>query len=418
MLVALSALFALACGGAQESSSTTASRPPARTPEPAPAPEAPTAVAPADPPPAPGPVLASLHRRGEQACLQSPSGAERCNPVYDAPTEHALVHRAAILGLTDVTELAVGNGKACARNSAGVAACWSMVTSGELRAEPLDLTDVTRVAFNNDHACAVARDASLWCWGDNEFGSTGAVGGPDFVTEPTRVLRVGPVEHVVLGTISSYAVESSGRAVDIASSGREAPVVEWMRGATSLAAGNTFECGVIEGEVRCPGGRTGSVQLSSAALALPEPAVEVAAGSSHACARTASGEVYCWGENQWGQLGDGSLEDRDAPVHVASVSGAEQLALGYEHSCALLRGGTLRCWGSNRFGQLGLEGDEARLTAAEVTGLGAVVEVAANAYDTCVREQQGRVTCVGLAREPASPRPPARPRRGRRASTR
>ena len=85
-------------------------------------------------------------------------------------------------------------------------------------------------------------------------------------------------------------------------------------------------------------------------------AAQIALGFYHACARVADGSepVLCWGANTHGQLGDGTILNRNAPVAVMNVMRATQIAGGFDHTCALLSGGTVRCWGSNASGQLGV----------------------------------------------------------------
>src|SRR5690554_675797 len=82
--------------------------------------------------------------------------------------------------------------------------------------------------------------------------------------------------------------------------------------------------------------------------------VDVAAGLAHSCAVTGAGAVYCWGSNEYGQLGDGSSMDRVTPVQVTGLdSGMQAVSVGRDHSCALSQGGAVWCWGRNSFGQLG-----------------------------------------------------------------
>ncbi|HEU4407122.1 MAG TPA: hypothetical protein VFS43_17770 [Polyangiaceae bacterium] len=86
---------------------------------------------------------------------------------------------------------------------------------------------------------------------------------------------------------------------------------------------------------------------------------QIAARYNHSCALVNGGQVLCWGDNVYGQLGDGTAIDRLTPVAVLAspggppLTGVQALALGYQHSCALLGGGEIRCWGLNNAGQLG-----------------------------------------------------------------
>jgi alpha-tubulin suppressor-like RCC1 family protein len=71
------------------------------------------------------------------------------------------------------------------------------------------------------------------------------------------------------------------------------------------------------------------------------------------------GTVKCWGGNDRGQLGDGTQQDRHAPVKVATPGAVKQLALGAAHTCALVDGAadsaklSVYCWGADKSGQLG-----------------------------------------------------------------
>ncbi len=84
--------------------------------------------------------------------------------------------------------------------------------------------------------------------------------------------------------------------------------------------------------------------------------VQLAAGEAHTCARTSAGQVYCWGLNNNGQLGDGTTLNRQAPTLVAlpsGVTGFTRIAAGSLHTCGLTASGALYCWGDNLLGQLG-----------------------------------------------------------------
>ncbi|MCB9604071.1 MAG: hypothetical protein H6722_29125 [Sandaracinus sp.] len=89
-------------------------------------------------------------------------------------------------------------------------------------------------------------------------------------------------------------------------------------------------------------------------LATP-PLVEVGAGSGHACGRSASGEVWCWGNNHEAQLGRETPTSSEAPVRVADLGVASALVVGRSHACAIVEEGAVRCWGASHEGQLGVD---------------------------------------------------------------
>ena len=81
--------------------------------------------------------------------------------------------------------------------------------------------------------------------------------------------------------------------------------------------------------------------------------IAIASGTEHSLALKSDGTVWAWGNNMWGQLGDGTNTDRNAPVQVSNLSGVAALAGGASHSLALKNDGTMWAWGSNWNGGLG-----------------------------------------------------------------
>ncbi|HVS66052.1 MAG TPA: GH25 family lysozyme [Thermoanaerobaculia bacterium] len=225
------------------------------------------------------------------------------------------------------------------------------------------------------HGCLLREDGEVACWGDGLDGQLGVVA--------SRI----PERHL-------------GRPA------RESP--EPVPGAPVLAAleaGWLHTCGLTPtGAVFCWGddarGQLGRAEAGPEARAvegLPDGVFALAAGGLHTCIVTAEGRVQCWGDGSFGQLGDGEAADARSPVEVSGLAGAATaVAAGGYHTCARLADGSVSCWGDNRFGQLGDGTTERRLSAVTVDGLAAPARaIAAGGVFTCALLEDGRVQCWG-----------------------
>ncbi|ACY13690.1 RCC1 domain-containing protein [Haliangium ochraceum] len=140
-----------------------------------------------------------------------------------------------------------------------------------------------------------------------------------------------------------------------------------------------------------------------------QPVRQLVAGNNHTCALLESGLMYCWGDNQYGQLGYNTTEGLGDGEPVTSfgyvtLGGlATRIAAGGDHTCAILEGGALRCWGKNAQGQLGRGsveniGDDENVYLRGNVDLGAgveVVDIALGGYHTCALLADGAVRCWG-----------------------
>ncbi len=75
---------------------------------------------------------------------------------------------------------------------------------------------------------------------------------------------------------------------------------------------------------------------------------QVSVSSGHSCAVAVSGKLFCWGLNDWGQLGDGTTENRLLPVETKGIDAVERVSVGASVSCAVHAGGIVSCWGMRR----------------------------------------------------------------------
>jgi alpha-tubulin suppressor-like RCC1 family protein len=182
-------------------------------------------------------------------------------------------------------------------------------------------------------------------------------------------------------------------------------------GVRAIAAGGGHACALTEGGgVKCWGlnnfGQLGDdTRANSSApvdvVGLSSGVAAISAGGSHTCALMETGGVQCWGENGFGQLGDGTLDIRRTPVDVLGLTGGVRaIAAGGTHTCAVLDGGGVKCWGFNGNGQLGNPGtsvsDRYQPVPADVQGLSEpAVEAAAGFAVTCIRTERGGVQCWG-----------------------
>nr|WP_256432883.1 hypothetical protein [Sandaracinus sp.] len=261
-----------------------------------------------------------------------------------------------------VTAIATGAAHSCAI-AGGEPWCWGRGASGQLGSgeAPREartpvralLSDIVSIAAGRDATCALTATAEVWCWGRAE---QGIVTGADVSVEAPTLLSTGPASRITVGGRHicwqlSDTLEVRCRS---GSTDDEIDTSSWV-GAADLAAGWSHVCAVVDGSVRCAGennwgelgdGSSGEHAREPVIAVLSSPAVEVEALDRATCALLASGEVHCWGFNEGSFiLGESLSTSTPTPRHVASVAG-QHLFCGSSSCCVIREPGDVRCWGN------------------------------------------------------------------------
>jgi len=173
-----------------------------------------------------------------------------------------------------------------------------------------------------------------------------------------------------------------------------------------VSAGGAFACGLSEDQqIYCWGsddagqignGLRGGGPDPSPATVKTERFTRLSAGASHACALNLVGTAYCWGDDTFGQLGDNRLVNSTTPVPVFDTTLAfTSISAGARHTCALASSGNAYCWGDGTQGQLG-NGDAAgRMVPTPVSGGMSWIAISAGDNHTCGIEFTGAMYCWG-----------------------
>ncbi|MDF1795140.1 MAG: hypothetical protein P1U63_01250 [Coxiellaceae bacterium] len=175
-------------------------------------------------------------------------------------------------------------------------------------------------------------------------------------------------------------------------------------GVVKISSGRSHSCALLKtGAVKCWGqnqygqlgnNTTADSLLPVAVTGLSSGVTDIASGRESVCALLNTGGVKCWGQNLFWQLGDGTRTNRLAPTDVSGLtSGVTSIATGYIHACALLKTGQIKCWGEGLSGQLGDNSIEARKTPVFVANIGGdhpeATAIAAGSQSTCAIVNKG-----------------------------
>jgi alpha-tubulin suppressor-like RCC1 family protein len=316
-----------------------------------------------------------------------------------------------------------GSGQCTGRNQFGQHGNGEYADSAVL--DPISgLTTAARVVAGDEFACALMRDGSVKCWGLGESGQRGDRSFTTFGFTPGDVTGLTGASQVaagyghacaliVDGSIKCWGENREGQLGNGATAdpGVAEPVaVTGVTGALAIATGAYHTCAILSDRTVACWGRNDQGQLGDGTLTTSSTPVQVvtgfgplggaaalAAGGAHTCVVLVDGNVKCWGENGNGQLGDGSKLSKRHPIQVNGINGAVAVSAGWQHTCAVLTDGTAACWGSNAFGQLGDGTTTDAPTPVRVRGLSDVRAISAGWWQhSCAVGGDGAAQCWGL----------------------
>lgn len=288
-----------------------------------------------------------------------------------------------------------------------------------------------QVSSGNVHTCAVAAADSLaWCWGTNDEGQlgtgsivttdecVGAAGAFPCSTTPVRVAGSRKFRSISVGYIHTCAVTKDfyawcwgdnetgqlGVGTRIQRSATPLPVGGGLR-FRQVDAGAFHTCGVTYPDNRlfC-WGYNQSGQLGDGTLSPRWTPVkplgglivrQVASGYSHSCALTTLNRAYCWGYNNDGELGDTTRARRTKPVKVVGGHAFRQIDAGNYHTCAVTTDARAFCWGSGSWGQIGDGKTHLSLWPRPVSGKLSAARVTTGGYHTCAETLSKQAYCWG-----------------------
>lgn len=310
--------------------------------------------------------------------------------------------------LTPVKDIATGGVQSCAVKTDNTVWCWGFAADGEvgdgttgdsngLRLKPVQvvqgtghLTDVAAVTAGNQFTCALKTDGTVWCWGSNSFGQLGDGSEFDSLVPVEIVLGAGyltNVKAIAAGGVHVCALKTDNTV--------------WCWGDAEDGETGDGTTGDENGQRRQP------VQVLQGSGNLTSVAAISANSGGSSCAVKTDGTAWCWGYNEFGQLGDGTRTTRLKATQVVKGTGKLTGVAGIDtdglHTCAIKSDGTAWCWGSNASGELGdgTRGDanHRRLKPVQVVqGSGTFTNassIAAGGLHSCATKSDGSVWCWG-----------------------
>ncbi len=275
------------------------------------------------------------------------------------------------------------------------------------------------------NSCAVTTRGAGHCWGKLSLNTGSGTGSSDTFGDGVQPIDDVPMavpgglifaaisgggEHTcgltVVGAAYCWGADGNGQLGDGNTADTSAPVAV-TGGLTfkAVSAGLYHTCGLtVAGAIYCWGNNHGGelgngaisyVNSSPVAVSGGLTFAGVGAGYQYSCGLTTGGSAYCWGYNNYGELGNGDTTSSSVPVAVSGGLSLVALSTGYFHACGLTGAGRAYCWGGNFAGELGNGTSTASSTPVAVSGGLTFATISAGQWVTCGATTSGAAYCWG-----------------------
>ena len=284
--------------------------------------------------------------------------------------------------------------------------------------DKLSASTIPQISGGGYHSLALKLNGTVWAWGRNNFGQLGN-GKCSKKNTPVPVKNLEDVIAIASGTWHSLALKSNGtvwtwgrnnygQIGDGTFKNRKTPVqVKDLADIVAIAGGYLHSLALKSDGTVWAWGSNWSGQLGNEAIVgASEVPIQVnslsnisviACGGDHSLAiRSSDNTIWAWGNNFYGQLGNGLSTNSTAPVLVNGLSDVSKIHGGYIHSLALVSDGTLWTWGNNRYGQLG-DGSaiEQKRTPVQAMNITNIISIATRGWHNLVLNTEGKVFSWG-----------------------
>ena len=388
----------------------------------------------------------ALHDDGTSSCWGRNDWNQLGNDTRDKSSTPVPVE-----GINDATDIVSSFSHSCVLHQTSTISCWGRNHSGQLGngttrnssvpVEVLGITNAAAVSAGFQHSCALHQNGTISCWGSNRDNQLGNGTNNDY-SAPVEVIGFPPARAEETATTAlartptttiseTAAAPTTELPTTTALTDEAVPTTATPTTTTTSAPTTTTTTTTTEPppttaapttspppppSTAAPPPPTAAAQTAPPPSTAPPPtqppttappppttlppnrATAIAAGQDHSCALHQDGTISCWGNNLYGQLGNGQGESGVislSPVQVLSITDATAIATGYRYTCALRQGGTISCWGGNWDGQLGNGNEAISVVPVQVVGITDATAITAGGEHSCALHRDGTISCWG-----------------------